>query len=417
VTHLWIDASAGVAGDMLLGALVDAGATLARVQQAVDAVVPDGVRLRTEAVTRAGLRAIRAHVESIASDQSHRSWREIRERLASASLADPVRARATDVFAHLAAAEAAVHGLEPDDVHFHEVGALDSIADVVGVSAALHDLGITSVSAGAVAVGSGRMTMTHGDVGVPVPAVVELARDWRIRSGGPGELATPTGMALVVVLSERCEELPELRLHASGTGAGSRDVPGRANVTRVIIGERAPGAAAAAATEPAILLEANVDDLDPRLWPGVLATLLAAGASDAWLVPILMKKGRPAHILSVLCPPTEVSRLREMIFLQTSTIGVREHPVGKHALPRLWVEVEIDREPVLIKVAHRSGTALQVTPEFDSVAAAADRLRRSPATVLGAAARMAAAAGLVAGEPIPAGLDVHSSEDQRMPLD
>ncbi len=238
--HAWIDASAGVAGDMLLGALLDAGASLTAVQEAVDAVIPGSVQVGVAEVNRAGLRATKAELTLTAADQPHRSWRDVRGLLTDATLTSSVRARATAVFARLAEAEGAVHGIAAEDVHFHEVGALDSIADIVGVCAALADLGIASVSAGPVAVGAGRVTMAHGEVGVPVPAVVELARGWRVRSGGSGELATPTGMALVVELAGACEDLPELLVSVSGSGAGSRDFPDRANVTRVVIGYQRP---------------------------------------------------------------------------------------------------------------------------------------------------------------------------------
>ena len=159
---------------------------------------------------------------------------------------------------------------------------------------------VTSLSAGAVALGSGQVQGAHGVLPVPVPAVAELARDWRVYAGGEGELTTPTGMALLTELADRCEDLPAMVVQAVGVGAGTRDTAGRANVTRVVLGEpRQPQAVAP--TSPALLLEANVDDLDPRLWPDVLSRLLLAGADDAWLVPITMKKGRPAHILTVLC--------------------------------------------------------------------------------------------------------------------
>ena len=386
---------------MLLGALLDAGASLAAVQHAVDAVVPGATSIGIEEVTRAGLRATKAVVDVRSADQPHRAWSEIRELLASAEIEDSVRQGATAVFAKLAAAEAVVHGIAEDSVHFHEVGALDSIADIVGVCAALDDLDITSVSAGAVAVGSGRVTIDHGEVGVPVPAVVELSQGWRVHSGGHGELATPTGMALVVALAEACHDLPELLVRATGTGAGSHDRPGRANVTRVIIGDRAAAVDDHDGLEPAVLLEANIDDLDPRLWPGVVDRLLSAGASDAWLVPILMKKGRPAQLLSALCPTDRVSQLRELILMQTSTFGVRQHLVHKYALPRSWVEVDLEGVPVSVKVAHRGGKIIQVTPEFESVAAAALRLGRTQAAVLAAAARAAADTGLLHGEPLP----------------
>jgi hypothetical protein len=399
--HAWIDASAGVAGDMLLGALLDAGAAVTAAQAAVDAVVPGSVRISTEQVTRAGMRATRVLVQPTAADQPHRSWSGIRQLLAAADLADRVRQRATAVFARLAEAEARVHGIAAAEVHFHEVGALDSIADVVGVCAALEDLGVDTLSAGPVAVGSGRQRMDHGEVGVPVPAVVELARGWSVHGGGPGELATPTGVALVVTLAGSCEELPGLALTGSGVGAGSRDVAGRANVTRVLLGTLSGPATDPPPTQPAVLLEANVDDLDPRLWPGVLAALLAAGADDAWLVPIVMKKGRPAHVLSVLAAPDRAARLREAVLAETSTFGVREHRTAKYALPRAWTDVEVDGHPVAVKVAHRHGVILQVTPEFDDLASLARLVGRPLASVLTAAQQAAAAAGLAPGAPLP----------------
>ena len=237
-----------------------------------------------------------------------------------------------------------MHGIAVEDVHFHEVGALDSIADVVGVAAALESLDFDSVSASAVAVGSGRVGIAHGDLPVPVPAVVQLARGWRILAGAPGQLATPTGMALITALVERCEDLPAMTLAAVGCGAGTRDTPGRPNVTRVLIGDRAD-ADADDDGEPAMIMEANVDDLDPRLWPGVLSSLLAAGAADAWLVPILMKKGRPGYTLSVLARPDQATELRGVIMDRTSTLGVRTRSAAKLALPRRWIDVAVAGGP------------------------------------------------------------------------
>ena len=402
--HAWIDASAGVAGDMLLGALIDAGADLAVVQQAVDAVIADSVRLATTAVTRAGQHASRISVEVIAQDVPVREWTAIENLITSAGLAAPVRDRALLSFDRLAEAEARIHHLPKDQVHFHEVGALDSIADIVGVAAALHDLQIDSISSSAVAVGSGRVEGgAHGDLGVPVPAVVELATGWRIFAGGPGELTTPTGMALVSTLAERCEDLPRLTLQASGAGAGSRETPGRPNLTRVLIGERIAHPDDDLSDED-VLIEANVDDLDPRLWPGVLTSLISAGAADTWLVPIIMKKGRPAHTISVLARPDQAADLRFLLLSLTSTIGVRETRVRKTALPRGWVDLIVAGSCISIKIAHRHGTVWQVTPEFDDLERAADKQHLSPVTVLEQAMAAALAAGLVPGAAVPEGL-------------
>jgi uncharacterized protein (TIGR00299 family) protein len=402
--HAWIDATAGIAGDMLLGALIDAGAPVAAVQSAVDAVIPAAVSLSPTAATRAGLRATRIEVRVITPDVPERTWTAIRTLILAADLAEPVREPALRTFELLAAAEARVHGIAAEEVHFHEVGALDSIADIVGVCAALRELGIDSMSASTVAVGSGRTRSEHGDLGIPVPAVVELAAGWRILAGGAGELTTPTGMALVAALCETCEDLPLLTLEAAGTGAGSRDVPDRPNVTRVLVGTRQPDAGLDDSALPAVVLEANIDDFDPRLWPGVLSRLIDAGAADAWLVPILMKKGRPAHTLSVLAAPDHAASLRDEMLRQTSTIGVRQTEVTRLALPRGWIDVTVDGALLPIKIAHRDGRIWQATPEFDDL----DRLAAERAipqqALLDAASNAAAAARLVPGAPVPTNL-------------
>jgi pyridinium-3,5-bisthiocarboxylic acid mononucleotide nickel chelatase len=400
VTHTWIDPSAGVAGDMLLGALLDAGADLGTVQRAVDAVVAGSVAITTAEVTRAGLRATKAEVEQLVDDPPHRTWATIRTMIDDAGLVAPVRERSQAVFARLADAEGRVHGIPAESVSFHEVGALDSIADIVGVAAALHDLGVTSISAGPIAVGSGQVRGTHGVLPVPVPAVAELARGWRVSAGGDGELTTPTGMAFLAALADRCEELPALTVQRIGVGAGTRDVAGRANVTRVILGDPATSASPEPVS-PALLLEANVDDLDPRLWPDVLQRLLLAGADDAWLVPIAGKKGRPAHILCVLCEPSRADQLRTEMLALTSTVGVRQTETSKYALPRTWFEVDVHGDTVAVKVAHRDGVISQVSPEFDSVAARAAALGRTQHDVLTAAVAAATAAGLVVGARLP----------------
>lgn len=400
MTYAWIDASGGVAGDMLLGALIDAGADLDTVRRAVDAVIPGSVRIEAAPVARAGLRALKADVHALTADPPHRTWRGIRDLLAGASLPGTVRTHATTVFARLAAAEAHVHGVPVGDVHFHEIGALDSIADVVGVCAALHDLGVDVVTAGEVALGSGRVRTAHGELPVPAPAVAELARGWRVRSGGSGELATPTGLAIIRALAATCEDLPPMTVAAVGVGAGGRDSPGRPNVVRVIVGA---ASTADPPQEPAVVLEANVDDLDPRLWPGVLAGLLRAGADDAWLVPIVMKKGRPAHTLSVLCRPDRVPALRHRMTRDTSTLGVREAPCRKTALARGFVEVTVAGGTVAVKVGHVDGVVVQVMPEFEDVAALARRLDRPERLVLQEAIAAAAAAGLVVGAAVPSG--------------
>ena len=412
--HLWIDASAGVAGDMLLGALLDAGASLDVVQRAVDAVVAGSVTVQAHQVTRAGMRATKADVAMRVDDPPHRDWRTIERMVTGADLAERVRTDVLRVFGSLADAEGQAHGIPPADVHFHEVGALDSIADIVGVCAAVADLGVDTVSAGEVSVGSGTVRMAHGRIAVPGPAVVELSRGWRVRAGGEGELTTPTGMALVTTLGEACEDLPPMSLEGSGTGAGTRDVAGRPNVTRVFLGRRADRASTAASDgTPAVVIEANVDDLDPRLWPGVLAALLAAGASDTWLVPILMKKGRPAHTLHVLCAPEAAPGLRDVVYARTSTIGVRQAPTTKFMLPRTWVDVPVDDHVVPVKISHDGTKIIRVTPEFDAVAGLSAETGRAEVEVMAAVVGAAASTGLVPGAPVPVVTDAAPASADR----
>ncbi len=382
----WLDCASGVSGDMLLGALVDVGVPLAVLQQAVDAVVPEPVPLRVERTTRGALVATRVHVEGTGSI-THRTWVDVRDLLgtpAAQQVPGIDRARAT--FAALAAAEAAVHGTTPEEVHFHEVGALDAIADVVGASAGLAHLGLTELHASPVALGGGTIRAAHGRMSVPGPAVVRLLSQ-APTYGGPVEveLATPTGAALLVAHVDRWGTAPAMTSTTQGHGAGARDLDGHANVLRLVVGEAwttGTPAEAQPMNRTALVLETNVDDQDPRLWPVAIAALLAAGASDAWLTPILMKKGRPAHTLHVLVPPARVEAVRAAVFANTTAIGLRESVVAKHALDREVVVVRVDGHDIRVKVAGHGTQRLNVQPEWDDVAAAAAALDRPAKAVL-----------------------------------
>ena len=380
----WLDCTAGASGDMLLGALVDAGAPLDVLQAAVDAVGVEPVRLRAEPVLRAGLGATRVHVE-VADTSSGRTWADIRELLGAAALAEPVRALALDVFGRLAQAEAQVHRIPADEVHFHEVGALDAVADIVGVAAGLHTLGLTGLHAGPVSLGSGSTRGAHGALPVPVPAVLALLAGAPVQGGAvPHEMCTPTGAALLAATVTTWGDLPPMTLSRVGTGAGGRDPVETANVLRLVLGEPRDSPSG-----EALVLEANVDDLDPRLWPGVLDALLGAGADDAWLTPVLMKKGRPAHVLAVLCRQGQAEVLRDVVFRQTSTLGLRETRVAKRALERAELVVDVDGQPVRVKTGLLAGEVVNVQPEWTDVAAAAAVLGRPAKQVLAAAAAAA----------------------------
>ncbi|WP_138760203.1 nickel pincer cofactor biosynthesis protein LarC [Modestobacter altitudinis] len=380
----WLDLSAGASGDMLLGALVDAGVPLAVLSAAVAALPVEPVVLSTEQVTRHGLGATRVHVHAPASDV-HRTWADVRGILAAAALAPVVRDGALAVFERLAVAEGRVHRVPADEVHFHEVGALDALADVVGVVAGFASLALDRLTASPVALGSGSARGAHGVVPVPGPAVLELLTGLPVVAGPvPAETCTPTGAALLAAHVQEWTTLPAMRVRRVGSGAGGRDPEEHPNVVRLVLGDAVENAV----EEPSaagLLLETNVDDLDPRLWPGVLADLLAAGASDAWLTPILMKKGRPAHTLSVLCRPAVRSAVADVVVAATSTIGMRVQPVQKVALDRVQDSVPVLGGRVGVKVARSAGQVVNVSVEFDDVAALAGELRLPVKEVLRAA--------------------------------
>jgi len=384
----WFHCLAGASGDMMLGALVDAGVPLDVIQEAVDALPVERVEVTAEEVTRHGLGATKVTVR-VARSTVIRTWPHVKQLLESAELALPVRARALSVFERLALAEAHVHRTSPDLVHFHEIGGLDAFADIVGTAAGLHHLGLDAIHASPVATGMGMTRGEHGMLPVPTPAVLELLKGAPIYSGGvPFELCTPTGAALLAGTVTAWGEMPELVVSAVGSGAGERDFEQVPNVLRLVVGDAVESRATG---DVGVVLEANVDDLDPRLWPGVVSALLDAGASDAWLTPIQMKKGRPAVTVSVLTPPARVEALRRVLFRETSTIGLREREVTKRSLERSVETVALsDGTPVRVKVARLDGQVVNAVPEFDDVATAAAKQERPVKAVLAEANALAA---------------------------
>ncbi|WP_026927989.1 nickel pincer cofactor biosynthesis protein LarC [Granulicoccus phenolivorans] len=406
MTIAWIDAGAGVAGDMLLGALLHAGADLTVVRRAVAAVDPR-LAVTVEPTERHSLQAVKATVLDTATGaaadspaaahhhQHHRTWAQVRELLDAADLVEEVREKALQVFAALARAEADVHGVRPEEVHFHEVGALDAIGDIVGCAAALHDLGIAELVCSPLTLGWGdQATGEHGRVPIPGPAVLRLVRDGNVPvQGGPvaAEMTTPTGAALVASWCTGFGPMPAMVIDRIGVGAGSRDLPELANVCRLVLGTPAqlhlpplptaePDTAALAVGEPLgipILIETNVDDLDPRLWPGVLDKLFDVGVADAWLTPVLMKKGRPGHMLTVLCRDDQRESVLTVMARETTTIGMRElSVVRKHELPRTMVRVDVEGQLIAVKIASLHGYPVNAQPEYRDVARAADELGR-----------------------------------------
>lgn len=493
----YIDATAGIAGDMLLAALVDAGANLDAVQKVLDALVPDSVRFVRSTVDRGGQRATKIDVDVLVTDPPHRTWASIRELLersrGNVSVPERTIDLALTVFGRLADAEGTTHGVPADEVHFHEVGALDSLADVIGACDAWRQLGIAEGAGSVIAVGSGRIRAAHGDIPVPVPAVVRLAIGWPTvagellpprghqhahgpspdlphdhdhphapdhsaaavpssdadvpahMAGGPhehggrkvpagvapgiGELATPTGVALMRGLASTSGPQPMLLTEAVGVGAGTKETPGRPNVVRVLVGHPGYAASAGPASSPdepgsvtastegaprspgspgspgisslaaselpleagtagssagtravdahdtptsAVQLEANVDDLDPRLWPRIIDELLDLGALDAWHTPITMKRGRPAITIHALVREESVQEIAAVLMDRTGTLGVRMHRVERVIRTREFTEVEVQGQRISVKIARDAhGAVVRREPEFRDVAAAA----------------------------------------------
>jgi uncharacterized protein (TIGR00299 family) protein len=383
----WWHCLAGASGDMVLGALVDAGVPLETLQGAIDALPVERVEISTDTVTRHGVGATKVSVR-VTRSTVVRTWPHVRQLLEAAELALPVKRVALEVFERLAHAEAHVHRTSADLVHFHEIGGLDAFADIVGAAAGIHALGLDVMHASPVATGMGMTRGEHGLLPVPTPAVLELLKGAPVYSGGvPHELCTPTGAAILAATVSTWGDMPAMRVDRVGVGAGDRDVEEVPNVLRLVVGEALE---VPARGEPAVVVEANVDDLDPRLWPGVLQALLEVGAGDAWLTPIHMKKGRPAVTVSALASPQVVAAVREVLFRQTSTIGVREREVAKHALDRDHVEVVLaDGSRVPVKTARLDGEIVNAAPEFDEVVAVAERTGRPVKHVLAEASALA----------------------------
>ena len=376
----WLDCAAGASGDMLLGALVDVGVPLAVLQEAVDAL-QIGVQLQTSAVIRAGLGASQVQVVVPEADQVTRNWTEIRSLVTQAALSAPARERALDVFARLAHAEAQVHRVDVGNVHFHEVGAHDALADIVGVCAGFAFLGLTQLVASPVALGSGQTRGAHGPLPVPAPAVLALLAGVPVHAGAASyESCTPTGAALLMGWVDDWGQLPALVVDRVGVGAGGRDNDEVANVVRLVLGHAVPAelqdvpAELRAAELQSVVVQTNIDDLDPRLWPGVLQLLLDLGADDAWLTPILMKKGRPAHLLSALCRSEVLPAVRSAIFRETSALGLRTTAVTKTALAREEFVIQVHGQPIRIKTGLLDDAVVNRQPEWVDVAAAAQAL-------------------------------------------
>jgi len=378
-TVAWFHCFAGVAGDMALGALVDAGADLAEVEALVRRLPVEGWTLEAEPVLRGGVAATQVHVRLPAAEHHHRTWGTVRALLEGAGLPERVRTRATATFAVLARAEGALHRMPPEDVHFHEVGAVDALVDVVGTCAALEVLGVDDVACSPVAVGRGTVRAAHGTLPNPAPAVVRILAEAGAPVHGvdsPVELTTPTGAALMAALASTFGPVPALALRATGFGAGTADPDGTVNATQVVIGRAAPTGPATGAGQPVVVVEATLDDATGEVLGAAVPALLAAGAHDAWITPVVMKKGRPGHVVSALADEGRAAAVAEALRSATGSLGVRAATHRRWPAQRATAEVEVDGHRVRVKVS-----PVRAKAEHDDVVAAAAALGLSPVEV------------------------------------
>jgi uncharacterized protein (TIGR00299 family) protein len=371
VKLLYFDCFSGASGDMILGALLDAGASEERVRDSLQALGLQGWELQISEVQRGPLRSTRAIVTAD-EDGTARSHREIAAILDRARLDPAIKERSKAVFELLARAEGRIHATPPEDVHFHEVGGLDAIVDIVGCCAALQHFLPALVVTSPIATGTGTVQTAHGELPLPAPAVTEILQTCgaSLSARGQRELITPTGAALLAVLTDRFDSMPPMTLEGSGygAGAGEGELP---NVLRVITGESLDEPTGLTADAIAILIETNLDDMSPEFVPYVIESLLEAGAYDAWVTPISMKKGRPGHTLFALCAAVKKWHLMEIIFRETTTLGVRATTVERTIADRHWTEVDVAGQKVRVKIGSRHGDVTTTAPEYEDVVSAA----------------------------------------------
>jgi len=441
----YLECFSGVSGDMFLGALIDAGVP-PRVLEETVASLDVGARLEISRVVRSGISATKVdvwvdgekdlpreeywakqdvawapanshhehdhhshdhghhhdHEHSSESSESEgqagvplphshshsRGLAEIREVIGKAAISDTAKKTAIAIFEALGTAEAKVHATSIEKVHFHEVGAVDAMVDIVCAAVGAEVLGVDEIVCSPLNVGGGTVQCAHGTFPVPAPATVELLKDAPVYSSGvQAELVTPTGAAIVKTLAKRFAAFPEMKIEKSGYGAGTREFPGLPNVVRLTIGEAASTLAAKTASETVVVLEANLDDLNPQVFGYVLDRLLEEGALDVFGMPVQMKKNRPGTLLTVLCKPEDAAKLTQLIFTETTTLGVRRRDEVRRTLARRWENVRTQWGEVRIKIASMNGTVTNYAPEYEDCRRIASEHRVPLKTVMQEAAR------------------------------
>jgi pyridinium-3,5-bisthiocarboxylic acid mononucleotide nickel chelatase len=375
----YLDCVGGLAGDMLLAALLDAGAELEHLRSVPVVLGIGGVEISVERVERQGIGALHLRIEASA-EHAHRDYRELRRLVEEADLPERVRSRSLDAFRRLAEVEGAIHGVPADEVHFHELGSLDTLVDVCGAFWLLDELGVEHVASSPLPFARGLTRAAHGVLPLPAPATLELL------AGVPfvgvdteAELVTPTGAAIAATVVAEWGSLPPLMLERVGYGAGTKELDDRPNIVRVVIGEGVGTDPRDLA--PVVLLETNLDDFLPELVPDAVERCFAAGALDVWTVPAQMKKGRPGFVLSALAKPEAESMVARALLEETSALGVRVSRLSRYELQREERSVEVGGGTVRVKIGMLDGRVVNVAPEHDDCAALASTTGRSVKSV------------------------------------
>jgi pyridinium-3,5-bisthiocarboxylic acid mononucleotide nickel chelatase len=372
----YLDCVGGLAGDMLLAALLDSGAELGTLQGVPAALGIDDVEIGVERVERQGIGALHLVIDA-PHDHDHRHYADIRDLVATADLPDRARARSLEAFGRLAEIEGGIHGVPPDDVHFHELGSLDTLVDICGAFVLLDELGVERVVSSPLPFARGFVSAAHGVLPLPAPATLGLLRGASLVGVDvEAELVTPTGAAILATVVDEWGALPPLTLEAVGYGAGTKDFDDRPNVVRVVLGSEA-----ARPTGRVVLLETNLDDFPPELVPDAVERCFEAGALDVWTAPVQMKKGRPGLVLSVLARPEAQGELARVLLDETSALGVRVSRLDRYELEREERSVDLDGGTVRIKVGLLDGRVVNLAPEHDDCAALARSTGRSVKSV------------------------------------
>ncbi|MFP3937673.1 MAG: nickel pincer cofactor biosynthesis protein LarC [Phycisphaerae bacterium] len=369
MTLAYFDCFAGAAGDMIVASLLDAGADFDRLRSELDKLQIGGYDLRVERMRRSGFAASQFCVDVADEHHHQRHLSDILGIIGSSPLPDRVKDRSRRIFTRLAEAEASVHGIDVSEVHFHEVGAVDSIVDVVGACVAMELLGIERVISSPLTLGSGTVECAHGTLPVPAPATAELVRAAAVRGSDiDGEATTPTAAAILTTLSEHYGPLPEMRVESVGIGGGTRERENPPNVLRVFVGEEvSPGS-----VDSAVELSCNVDDCTGEIIGATVEKLLSSGCLDAWATPIVMKKSRPAWMLSALAMPADAAEVERIMFRETTTFGVRRRVLARSKLRRRHETVETPYGPVRVKLAELGDEVLTASGEFSDCHRAAE---------------------------------------------